>query len=101
MIEDLRTHLPDNGSCVASRNLGEPLRALLEYFADTQTVREEVRPAHDCPLLLVQGSRNDTKDVPENGWHLVWEGHRPGDRNERLRLYERHATALPKPAGRG
>ena len=45
---------------MASRNLGEPQRALFDYFAGMQTVREEVQPLHDCPALLVQYGRVDS-----------------------------------------
>jgi 4-amino-4-deoxy-L-arabinose transferase-like glycosyltransferase len=93
MIADLATHLPEDGSCVTSRNLGEPQRALLVYFANTITVREEKKPVNDCRMLLVQSSTHDEdgNNRPTSGWSLVWEGHRPGDRNERFRLYERES----------
>lgn len=89
MIADLQPHLPQDGSCVASRNLGEPQRAMLEYFADTLTVREEVKPTNQCGWLLVQGGQDETKNAPGPAWRVIWEGHRPGDKNERFRLYER------------
>jgi hypothetical protein len=37
----------------------------------------------------VQGSANDDSGNPGTGWNLVWQGNRPGDRNERYRLYRR------------
>jgi 4-amino-4-deoxy-L-arabinose transferase-like glycosyltransferase len=89
MIAELNPWLSHPSGCVASRGLGEPQRALLEYFAKTITVREELRRQHDCRLLLVQGGRDETEETPERGWRKVWEGNRPGDRHERFWLYEK------------
>ena len=47
MVEALAREVPSEG-CLASRNLGEPQRALFYYFARHETVREEVDPAHNC-----------------------------------------------------
>jgi 4-amino-4-deoxy-L-arabinose transferase-like glycosyltransferase len=76
------------GDCLSSRNLGEPQRASLQYFAGLVTHRAEVENT-DCRLMLVQGSANDDSGNPGTGWDLVWQGNRPGDRNERYRLYRR------------
>jgi 4-amino-4-deoxy-L-arabinose transferase-like glycosyltransferase len=77
-----------NGGCVASRNLGEPQRASLHYFANLVTVRAEVADAA-CDLMLVQGSATDDSGNPGTGWDFIWQGNRPGDRSERYRLYRR------------
>ena len=43
------------GGCVASMGLGEPQRALLDYYADYHTLRLESSPqAGQCQWLLVQ-----------------------------------------------
>lgn len=89
MIADLSRALPPVHSCIASRSLGEPQRALLRYFAGITTYRQEGplrRP--DCELLLVQGSR-ETFKAPDAHWAPVWEGARPGDAKELYRLYRR------------
>jgi 4-amino-4-deoxy-L-arabinose transferase-like glycosyltransferase len=75
-------------ACVASRNLGEPQRALLWYFAGIRTVREETETDHDCRMLLVQYGRQDI-DAPPQGWTELWEGRRRGDETERFVLYVR------------
>ncbi|HEY2817805.1 MAG TPA: hypothetical protein VGK44_11820 [Casimicrobiaceae bacterium] len=76
--------------CVASRNLGEPQRALFQYFAGLTTVREEVRGDTGCPLLLVQYGRQPS--APElSGYRILWDGHRRGDDTERYVLYRRIA----------
>ena len=75
--------------CVASRNLGEPQRALFNYFAGLVTVREEVDPGARCAALLVQYGRLDGAAPPPAGWTSVWSGGRRGDDTERFVLYER------------
>jgi 4-amino-4-deoxy-L-arabinose transferase-like glycosyltransferase len=85
MIEDLDSHLPAH-ECIASRNLGDPQRALLYYFAGVTTVREETQPDADCPALLVQyGAVAAAPPLP--GWRVEWEGRRRGDATERYVLY--------------
>ena len=75
--------------CVASLHLGEPQRALLDYFGGIDTVRLELEPDVSCSALLVQGSRDSQPTAPATGWTLVWEGARPGDGRELYRLYRR------------
>jgi 4-amino-4-deoxy-L-arabinose transferase-like glycosyltransferase len=92
MMEDLDRHLPTQG-CVTSRNLGEPQRALLFYFAGIATVREETHPMADCRALLVQYGAI-TGAAPElAGWRIVWEGARRGDATERYVLYGKDGAA--------
>ncbi|MBL8377478.1 MAG: glycosyltransferase family 39 protein [Burkholderiales bacterium] len=70
--------------CVNSRDLGLSERASFAYFARLKYGA----PGAACPWLLVQGTRGQpTRSEP--GYRLVWEGNRPGDRNERFRLYRR------------
>lgn len=78
VAESLRRALPDDYGCIERRNLGLAQRAVLDYHAGLRTQAES--PRTDCRWLLSAGS------APA-GWRKVWEGHRPGDRNERLRLY--------------
>lgn len=89
MIASLASALPQRYDCIASRDLGEPQRALLHYFAGIVTYREEApgrrRP---CSLLLVQGKPKE-EIAPGAGWKKIWEGARPGDKDERYRLYQR------------
>ena len=75
--------------CVASLHLGEPQRALLDYFGAIKTVRLELDPDVSCSALLVQGWRDSQPTAPATGWTLVWEGARPGDGRELYRLYRR------------
>lgn len=90
MIENLDAHLPAQG-CVASRNLGDPQRALLFYFAGFATVREETHEQADCPALLVQYGAIVGPSPTLAGWHVTWEGRRRGDATERYVLYRKDA----------
>ena len=87
VVMELRKQLPVNIDCLASSQLGEPQRAMLHYYADLITMREEVHPKHTCRWLLVQGDRDELQTAPTEEWRKVWEGSRPGDVSERLRLY--------------
>jgi hypothetical protein len=80
-------HMPNAIGCVASRDLGQPQRILLHYFTGIRTVRFAGLSAPPrCRALIVQGSRSSMYQ-PGPGWTLLWEGARPGDRKELLRLY--------------
>jgi len=88
MIASLSHAITPTTQCVAGSGLGESQRALLHYFAGIRTQRiDAVGPGGECDLLLVQSRRPE----PPLGhpWQLVWEGHRPGDKDERFRLYQR------------
>ncbi|MEO8508215.1 MAG: glycosyltransferase family 39 protein [Betaproteobacteria bacterium] len=87
-VESAALRLPPTG-CVASRNLGEPQRALFNYFAAIRTVREEVKPDHACEALLVQYGRLASEPEPLPGWTPAWSGGRKGDATERFVLYLR------------
>jgi 4-amino-4-deoxy-L-arabinose transferase-like glycosyltransferase len=92
MIENLDAHLPVHG-CVASRNLGDPQRALLFYFAGVATVREETQAQEDCPALLVQYGAIVGPSPALPGWRVAWEGRRRGDATERYVLYRRDSAS--------
>ena len=84
----LRAQLPETRKCVAAINLGEPQRAMLDYFAQLRFVPAELSAATACEWLLTQGSKESGPNV-DGIWQLVWEGARPGDNSERFRLYRR------------
>ncbi|MBI3524645.1 MAG: glycosyltransferase family 39 protein [Betaproteobacteria bacterium] len=86
----LLTTAQDDGHpypCIAGRDIGDAQRVSLQYFAGIVTLHAETPAASACPLLLEQDSAQDK--TPHPGWRKIWEGHRPGDRSERLRLYRR------------
>jgi hypothetical protein len=89
MIDDRAQHVPAH-ECRASRNLGDPQRALLYYFAGIATVREETHDMADCRALLVQYGAI-TGDTPAlEGWRIGWQGGRRGDATEHYVLYLRN-----------
>lgn len=89
MIAGMTAAMPKQYRCVSSRELGEPQRALLHYFAGIITEREEgIARSPNCDLLLVQ-SKPQEELAPRGPWKKIWEGNRPGDKDERYRLYRR------------
>lgn len=92
MIADMTTALPADYRCMSSRDLREPQRAMLHYFAGIVTYREEVpERRRECDLMLVQGTPRE-EAAPGGDWIKIWEGNRPGDKAERFRLYRRLAA---------
>ena len=79
----LKRALPLPHQCIAERRLGTSQRISLDYFAGIKTRRGAAAAA--CDLLLEQGGGG----TMPTGWEMIWEGSRPGDRSERLRLYRR------------
>ncbi|HQR04938.1 MAG: hypothetical protein JSR19_00130 [Proteobacteria bacterium] len=80
----LQDALGGSHQCIAQSNLGDGQKASLRYFISLR-----LAPAGDrhCPWLLTQSSERG--EAAPAGWKKVWEGHRPGDKGERLRLYRR------------
>jgi len=70
-------------ACMASRNLGPAQRASLYYLGSLDSGGEK-----RCRWLIVQGAQKDAAPVLR-GWTQIWQGNRPGDRDERFRLYRR------------
>ncbi len=81
----MRAWLPKD-ECVASRHLGEPQRALLEYYDGLVTLREgKHRGAFRCHWLLVQHDKKHPQEFVDGT--LVWQGERPADKEESYQLY--------------
>ncbi len=97
MVSSLVRAIPPGGYEVASRNLGEPQRALLDYYAGIETRRVETRGGDGCDLLLTQGDSRREED-PGPQWRKIWEGCRQGDAKERFRLYRRADQGAASPA---
>lgn len=87
MTTSMALALPSNYSCVASRGLGEPQRALLEYFMGLQTQRLEKGRSDACNVLLQQTSQQPASTEGVDGWREIWRGSRPGERFELFILY--------------
>jgi hypothetical protein len=82
----LKSVIPAGAPCVAASSLGAPQRAALSYHAAIRTEPQRIALPPQCPLLIVQGSpRHET--APGPGWRKLADLGRPGDKNERVRLY--------------
>ncbi len=77
-------HLPSNYNCIRTARVGDAQLASFAYFGHMRFGED------NCNILL----RQDTQDYDQPGalapyeWHLLWEGRRAADRDERFRLYE-------------
>ncbi|WP_083685392.1 ArnT family glycosyltransferase [Massilia putida] len=76
--------------CVASYGLGESERAMLRYYDGVVTERLETRPASACTLILLEDPDGRLPHCSDSTtWQPVWNGARPGDRQEHLWLFRR------------
>lgn len=88
MVAQLSAALPQKHGCIYSQALGEPQRAMLYYFGDIITERlEKNGPRPDCDLLITQDNWKTPGEIGPP-WQIVWQGRRPGDKQERFRLYQ-------------
>jgi len=96
MFASMQRALPADHGCLASRNLGEHERAMLEYVTGIVSLRHEVRPDARCDFILLQGKAGDQRVPLQGGWQLVWKGNRPGDNRERFSLFGRQSGEAGK-----
>ena len=86
MVYSLKEALPVEHGCIAGQNLGNAQRAMLDYFGGIVTVAPT---QNACEWLLVQGGSLAQQTDISGRWKQTWEGGRPGDIDERYRLYRR------------
>jgi len=90
LSRSLAAALPAQRGRICGRNLGDAQRASFHYFDNIVTVRQGRRELSECKLLLVLTSGRDAAEFSAGAaWNKIWEGRRPGDRNELFRLYRR------------
>jgi 4-amino-4-deoxy-L-arabinose transferase-like glycosyltransferase len=89
VFASMQRALPMDYGCLASQNLGEHERAMLEYVTGIISVRREARPGAPCDFMLLQGIAGDQRVSLQGGWQLVWKGNRPGDNSQRFSLFQR------------
>ncbi|MGB8599539.1 MAG: hypothetical protein WCD07_00410 [Burkholderiales bacterium] len=93
VFTELKSALPPKHNCIAGKDLGEPQRALLSYYGvEVAAPLYQPLPANvgdDCALLLVQASPKKPTTLA-GSWKKIWEGSRPGERNERFWLYQKN-----------
>ena len=92
MIVSMQQALPDEHAYISSSNLGEPQRALLEYYVGILTRRTETYQGIACDLLLIQSLARNPNAPPGPEWNKIWEGNRPGDKLERYWLFQRNPS---------
>lgn len=84
---EMAQKMPEKMSCVSS-NTSAAQRASFAFFGQ---VHFEKFGGESCPYLLIKDSvpKRHRPKAPERyeGKKLIWEGHRPSDREERFRLY--------------
>lgn len=80
--------LPGDFKCVARKGVGDAQRALLDYFVNMRTIREDLAEAARCRALLVQAAPLHIPAIGDE-WVEAWRGSRPGDRNELFIVYHR------------
>ena len=80
--------VPGDFRCIARHNVGDAQRALLDYFINLRSIRDDNPASARCRVLLVQASPLRTPTV-DPAWSEIWRGSRPGDRNELFILYRR------------
>jgi 4-amino-4-deoxy-L-arabinose transferase-like glycosyltransferase len=83
----LRTKIPARAGCIAQKSLGVSQAAALDYHGGIRARPFDIVRPNACPLLLVQGSPKHEFDGPGAGWVKLADLGRPGDKNERYRLY--------------
>jgi 4-amino-4-deoxy-L-arabinose transferase-like glycosyltransferase len=81
--------LPDSSTCLAERDLTDTQRASLAYFVGLEAVAIDSKAGRHCNWVLVTGDTKPELAAPEGKWIRVWEGSRPGDHQEKFRLYRR------------
>jgi len=85
---ELRDKIPAGTTCISQKALGVSQAAALDYHAGIRARPFEPLKPDTCRVLLVQGNiAEDIDDPPTARWRKVAEVGRPGDRNERYRLY--------------
>jgi len=89
LMADLGAHLPPAYTCMASRDLGEPQRALLHYHLGIRTRRVETRTdAGACDLLVIEHRPGAETDAGPN-YERIWTGKRRRSSADNLALYRR------------
>jgi 4-amino-4-deoxy-L-arabinose transferase-like glycosyltransferase len=83
MFASMQRALPRDPGCLASQDLGEHERAMLQYVTGIVSVRREVSDTR-CGFILLQGKAGDRRVPLQGGWQLVWKGSRPGDNSEQF-----------------
>ncbi|MEH3022514.1 MAG: hypothetical protein PGN19_07255 [Pseudomonas oryzihabitans] len=77
--------------CLASYGLGESERSMLHVYSGYPPQEQASLRQVPCQVLVVQDEWHEPVAVPP-GWHLLWQGARPGNLKERFRAFSRLTT---------
>ena len=81
MIASMQTALPATYRCMSSRDLGDPQRAMLHYFAGIVTYRRGSRRSAAATAISCScRACRRTRARRAGNWIKIWEGNRPGDK---------------------
>jgi len=81
--------MPEGHGCLAERGLNDAQRASMAYFLEFEPAALDSVAGKSCEWLLLSGDTRSELAAPSSAWIKVWEGNRPGDRREKLRLFRR------------
>ncbi|MBC7623738.1 MAG: glycosyltransferase family 39 protein [Aeromicrobium sp.] len=87
-VSDVAVLVKQTPSCVVGLNIGEPQRAMFDYFQQLRFIAPNAKAAPSCDWMLTQGTKANAPEVSAE-WTLRWEGARPAERVEQFRLYQR------------
>lgn len=88
VLAPLSHRLPAGVTTIGSVGLDESVSAMLLYYCGVAPVPVEDARGSVFGALLVQNDGIDGRPLTiPPGWRTAWEGARPGDRKERLRLF--------------
>jgi 4-amino-4-deoxy-L-arabinose transferase-like glycosyltransferase len=85
VYESLAATIPAHVDCVASLEIGESERAVLEYVLGIPTYDA----ANLCMAVLRQRRADRVAPLVPKSWRLLWTGARPGDYRDRFELWLR------------
>jgi hypothetical protein len=67
--------------------MGESERSMLHYYTGIKPIMVATPEQATCRIQMLLDQRRHPIKVDEEHWHLIWEGQRKGDRQERLRAF--------------
>jgi 4-amino-4-deoxy-L-arabinose transferase-like glycosyltransferase len=85
VYESLAATIPAHVDCIASLEVGESERAVLEYVLGIPTYDS----ANLCMAVLRQRRADKVAPPVPRSWRLLWTGARPGDYRDRFELWLR------------
>ncbi|MEQ1742547.1 MAG: glycosyltransferase family 39 protein [Candidatus Nitrotoga sp.] len=94
MVVSLKQAMPQHHGCIASLDVGDTQRAMLQYLGNIAT---HTQAQIACDLLLVHGERAASLVEKETTWVKLWEGNRKGVKSEPFRLYQRLEPIAQRP----